>query len=80
LFRLNENWGLRAAHWFEARTGTMQEQDYSLYRDFRSWTGALTFLVRNSPGIPKDITFAFSFWLKAYPEAGRGQEMGHQYY
>jgi lipopolysaccharide assembly outer membrane protein LptD (OstA) len=80
LFRLNENWGLRAAHWFEARTGTLQEQDYSLYRDFRSWTGALSFLVRNSPGVPKDITFAFSFWLKAYPQAGRGQDMGQPYH
>ena len=46
LFRLNENWGFRGFHMFEARTGTMQEQDYSIYRDLRSWTAALTFRVR----------------------------------
>ena len=43
LLRLNENWGLRASHRFEARTGTMQEQAYAIYRDMRSWTAALTF-------------------------------------
>ena len=80
MFRLNENWGVKAVHWFEARTGTLQEQDYSLYRDMRSWTGALTFLVRNSPGVPQDLTVAFTFWLKAYPHSGRGPDTGQPYY
>jgi hypothetical protein len=80
MFRLNENWGLRTVHWFEARTGTMQEQDYSLYRDMRSWTGALTFLVRNNPGSRQDFTVAFTFWLKAYPQGGRGPDLGQPYY
>jgi lipopolysaccharide assembly outer membrane protein LptD (OstA) len=80
MFRLNENWGVKAVHWFEARTGTLQEQDYSLYRDMRSWTGALTLLVRNSPGVPQDLTVAFTFWLKAYPHSGRGPDTGQPYY
>ena len=57
----------RAVHWFEARTGTLQEQDYSVYRDMRSWTAGLHLMVRNSEGRPQDITFAFTFWLKTYP-------------
>src|SRR5262249_29978398 len=40
-YRLNENYGFRMAHYFNARTGTLQEQSYSLYRDLRSWTAAL---------------------------------------
>ena len=80
LLRFNENWGLRATHWFNALTGTMAEQDYSLFRDFRSWTGALTLLVRNNPGAPQDVTVAFSFWLKAYPQASHGQESAQAYY
>ena len=77
LFRLNENWGFRAFHMFEARTGTMQEQDYSIYRDLRSWTAALTFRVRNGTGSgPSDFTVAFTFSLKASPRYGRGSEIG----
>ncbi len=80
LLRLNENWGLRASHWFDARTGRLQEQDYSIFRDMRSWTGALTFLFRDNPGAPEDFTVAFTFWLKAYPKVGRGPETGQPYY
>ncbi len=79
-FRFNENWGVRVTEWFEARTGTLQEQDYAIYRDLRSWTGALTFRVLNSPGTPQDFTVAFSFWLKAYPKTGHGNETGQPYY
>jgi hypothetical protein len=80
LFRFNENWGLRASQYYNARTGTLQQHDYSIYRDMRSWTGALTFLVRNNPGVPQDFTVAFTFWFKAYPLSGSGPEMGQLYY
>jgi LPS-assembly protein len=49
-YRFNENWGFRATHHFEARDGTMEEQIYTMYRDFRSWTGALSFRIRESRG------------------------------
>ena len=71
LYRLDENWGFRAVHWFEARTGTMQEQDYTVFRDLRSWTAAITLKVRNSKDRPQDVTVAFSFWLKAFPGSYR---------
>ncbi len=41
-YRFNENWAGRISEQFEAQNGTMQEQYYSLYRDLRSWTSALT--------------------------------------
>jgi LPS-assembly protein len=80
LFRLNENWGLRAYHYFDASSGTLREQDYAIYRDMRSWTAALTFILRNSPGVPQDFTVAVTFWLKAFPKAGHGPETGQPYY
>ena len=79
LFRLNENWGLRASHYFDANTGDLREQDYAIYRDLRSWTAALTFRFRNSPGSQEDFTVALTFWLKAYPQSGRGPEAGQSY-
>ncbi|MCX6929010.1 MAG: hypothetical protein NT154_38225, partial [Verrucomicrobia bacterium] len=80
LLRLNENWGLRASHMFEARTGTMQEQSYSVYRDLRSWTAALALRMRNGSGSPNDFTIAFTFSLKASPRYGRGGETGTPYW
>jgi LPS-assembly protein len=66
-FRVNDNWAFRATHYFNAQTGRLQEQFYSIYRDFRSWTGALTFRVVDNGGGPTDFTVAFAFSLKAAP-------------
>lgn len=75
-YRLNENWGLRMAHYFEARSGTLQEQSYSVYRDLRSWTAALSFRVRQNVNGPEDYTVAFSFSLKAFPHFGGADSAG----
>jgi lipopolysaccharide assembly outer membrane protein LptD (OstA) len=71
-YRLNENWGFRATHNFEARNGQMQEQAYTVYRDLRSWTAALTFRESDNLTGPKDYTVAFTFSLKAHPRFGLG--------
>jgi LPS-assembly protein len=72
--RLSNNWGLRATHSFNAQDGRLQQQFYTLYRDLRSWTGALTFrLVDNGNG-PKDFTVAFTFSLKANPRYHLGDD------
>ncbi len=73
-FRVNENWGLRASHHFEAREGRMQEQDYSIYRDLRSWTAALTLRLRDNRSGPDDFSVAFTFSLKAFPRFGLGAD------
>lgn len=78
-FKLNENWGLRLTHYFDARSGRLQEQDYTVYRDMRSWTAALTFLSRNNPIGPQDYTVAFTFSLKAYPHFPLGSDTGGPY-
>jgi LPS-assembly protein len=74
-YRLNPNWGLRATHYMNVRDGRLQEQFYSLYRDMRSWTAALTFrLIDNGPGQPLDYGFAFSLSLKAHPRYHVGED------
>ncbi len=74
-YRLNDNWGLRASHYYDAMTGHLQEQNYTLYRDMRSWTAALTFrLIDNGGGQPLDYGFAFSISLKAYPRYHVGDD------
>lgn len=74
-YRFNENWAGRVAHHFEARDGTMEEQQYTLYRDLRSWTAAITFRVReNRLGGPTDYAVAFTISLKAFPRFKLNQD------
>jgi LPS-assembly protein len=75
-YRLNENWGLRASHRFDASTGELQEQAYSVYRDLRSWTAALTCRWLNNVNGGQDFTIAFTFSLKVAPRYGLGTDTG----
>ena len=70
---------MRASHYYEARSGTLQEQAYTVYRDLRSWTAALTFRVRENPLGPQDLTVAFTFSLKAKPRYGLGTDIRQPY-
>ena len=79
-YRLNENWAVRATHYYNAQTGLLQEQYYSVYRDMRSWTAALTFrLINNGGGQPLDWGFAFSVSLKAVPRYHVGEDTINPY-
>lgn len=74
LWRLSENWAFRTEHSFEARNGRMQEQAYTVYRDLRSWTAALTLRLRDNLGGPDDVAVALTFSLKAAPRFGLGSD------
>ena len=53
----------------------LQEQAYTIYRDLRSWTTALTVRVRqNTAGMRDDVSVAMSFSLKAFPRYGLGAD------
>jgi lipopolysaccharide assembly outer membrane protein LptD (OstA) len=73
-YRMNENWGAHFLEQYEAQDGIMQEQVYSIYRDLRSWTAALTFRVIQGEGVPTDYTVAVTFSLKAFPRFGLGSD------
>jgi hypothetical protein len=78
-YRLNDNWGFRATHDFNAENGRLQQQFYTLYRDLRSWTGALTFRVIDNDTGPTDYTVAFTFSLKANPRYHLGDDTVQPY-
>ncbi len=73
-YKFNENWAARVSHHFEARDGVLEEQYYTVYRDFRSWTGALTLRLRQNRTGPDDFAVAFTFNLKAFPRFRSGQD------
>jgi LPS-assembly protein len=79
-YRLDENWGLRTTHYFNALTGRLQEQYYSVYRDMRSFTCAVTLrFIDNGGGQPLDYGFAFSISLKASPRYRVGEDAVRPY-
>jgi lipopolysaccharide assembly outer membrane protein LptD (OstA) len=79
-YRLNDNWGFRMRHDFNAADGQLQQQNYTIYRDLRSWTGALTFRVIDDSTGPVDFTVAFTFSLKASPKTHVGDDTAQPYH
>ena len=73
-YKFSENWAARISHHFEGRDGTLEEQLYTLYRDFRSWTGALSFRLRERRRGSVDYTVAVTFSLKAFPRYDLGDD------
>lgn len=73
-YKFNENWAARMTHHFEARDGTLEEQYYTVYRDFRSWTSAFTLRLRANRAGPSDWAVAFTFQFKAFPRYKLGAD------
>jgi LPS-assembly protein len=74
-YRLNDNWGVRATHDYNVQNGRLQDQFYTLYRDMRSWTAALTFRVTDTVNSSPDFTIAFALSLKASPTTQVGEDV-----
>lgn len=79
-YRVNDNWGVRATHNFNSRSGRLQEQFYTLYRDLRSWTGGLTFRLTDNVGSQQDFTVGFALSLKASPVQSVGDDSVDRYH
>jgi len=65
-YRMNEHWQFEAQEQFEATSGQLQLQQYTVYRDLDAWQLALTFSdskINNA----NDETVFFSLTLKAFP-------------
>ena len=74
-FKFSPNWAARALHYYDTRENLMQNQTYTIYRDFRSWTIAFSFrLLENSDG-SKDYGGAVSFSSKAFPRRQVGDDI-----
>jgi LPS-assembly protein len=68
-YRVNEHWQLEAMDQFEASTGRLQEQDYTVYRDLSAWQMALTYSEEEYPDRSANHSVYMSMTLKAFPEA-----------
>jgi LPS-assembly protein len=73
-YRMNENWGARVAEYYDMKNGTLQEQDYSIYRDLRSWTAALTFRALDNTTSGHEYGVAVTFSFKAFPRFALSQD------
>jgi LPS-assembly protein len=68
-YRLNDNWGLGVQEQYEAQTGLLQEQRYSIYRDLTAWVASFGGVIRDNSGV-KEYGLLFTVTLKAFPKFG----------
>jgi lipopolysaccharide assembly outer membrane protein LptD (OstA) len=74
--KFSPNYAGRALLYYDAREHHFQNQTYTIYRDFRSWTAAVTFrYLNNSGGGQKDYGVAFTFSSKAFPRYQVGDDI-----
>ena len=67
--RLNDNWGVGVQEQYEAETGLLEEQRYSIYRDLSSWVASFGGIIRDNNGV-KEYGLLFTVTLKAFPKLG----------
>jgi len=75
--RINPNWAARVIHYYDVRESFVQSQSYTLYRDLRSWTVAMTFRLLKDKGSDSDSDygFAITFSSKAFPRYQLGDDI-----
>lgn len=73
-YRFNEDWSFGTSQYYDAKRGSFSDHSYTLYRDFRSWTGYLDVRFLDSQGTSsREDAFQISlnFSLKSMPRAPR---------
>jgi LPS-assembly protein len=68
--RLNENWGISIYEDYEAATGIVNEQTYTLHRDLSSWTAAIGIDRKNDGAGKQSLELFVTFTLKDLPHFG----------
>jgi LPS-assembly protein len=66
-YRLNEHWQVEAQEQFEATTGRLQLQEYTVYRDLDAWLLSMTYS-DSEYNNESNHTLYFSLTLKAFPK------------
>jgi len=67
--RLNDNWGVGVQEQYEATTGILEEQRYSIYRDLSAWVASFGGVIRDNSGV-NEYGVLFTITLKAFPKFG----------
>jgi lipopolysaccharide assembly outer membrane protein LptD (OstA) len=73
-FKLTENWAFRFWHYYDLDLGHLQEQYYTIYRDFGNWTGGVIFRVLEDAFGERDYTLGVGFSLKSFPSRSLGTD------
>ncbi len=68
-YRVDDNWGFGFQEQFEANTGVLEQQRYSVHRDLTSWVASLGAVIRNNAGV-NEYGVLLTFTLKAFPKIG----------
>jgi LPS-assembly protein len=66
-YRINEHWQFEGQEQFEAATGRLQLQQYTIYRDLDAWQMAMTYS-DSEYNNKANQTIYFSLTLKAFPK------------
>lgn len=66
--RLSENWGVGSRHIFEMDDGTLEQQQYSVHRDFGNWVAGVGITARDNR-FQDEFGIIFSLSLKDLPSA-----------
>ena len=66
-YRLNEHWQFEGQEQFEATTGHLQNQQYTVYRDLDAWQLGLTY-ADSEYNSQSNHSIYFSLTLKAFPK------------
>ena len=66
-YRINDNWGVGVSEQYEAATGVLEQQRYSVYRDLTSWVASVGAVVRDNGGV-NEYGVLLTFTLKALPK------------
>ena len=67
MYRMNEHWQFEAQEQFEATTGHLQLQQYTIYRDLDAWQLGMTYADSELNGVSNHSVY-FSLTLKAFPK------------
>jgi len=78
--RLSENYAFRTHLQYDADKSKLERQEYSIYRDLRSWVAAFRFSVKDSKEGPTDVSVSLSCQLKLStpPELGHDDDKFEQ--
>ncbi len=68
-YRLDDNWGVGFQEQYEATTGILEQQRYSVYRDLTNWVASFGAVIRDNAGV-KEYGVLLTFTLKAFPKFG----------
>jgi lipopolysaccharide assembly outer membrane protein LptD (OstA) len=67
-YKFSDLWAVRMYHRYEADDATLEEQEYTVYRDLHCWTSALSVRYRDRREDEDEVQLWLVLAIKAFPE------------